>query len=52
MAPLVFTKLGKQVKLIALNLGIRIHQYLDDWFLRAQLQQEASTQTSQLLQLV
>ena len=34
-APLEFTKVVKEVKLIAQARGIRIHQYLDDWLLRA-----------------
>ena len=34
-APLEFTKVVKEVKLMAQARGIRIHQYLDDWFLRA-----------------
>ena len=34
-APLEFTVLAKEVKLIAAHKGIRIHQYLDDWLVRA-----------------
>ena len=34
-APLEFTKVVKEVKLMAQSRGIRIHQYLDDWLLRA-----------------
>ena len=34
-APLEFTKVVKEVNLIAQIRGIRIHQYLDDWLLRA-----------------
>ena len=34
-APLEFTKVVKEVKLMAQAKGIRIHQYLDDWLLRA-----------------
>ena len=34
-APLEFTKVVKEVKLMAQARGIRIHQYLDDWLLRA-----------------
>ena len=34
-APLEFTKVAKEVKLMAQAKGIRIHQYLDDWLLRA-----------------
>ena len=45
--PQVFTMIVKEVKLIALSRGIRLHQYLDDWLIRAQSQEEAqvSTQT-------
>ena len=32
-APLEFTKVVKEVKLMAQSRGIRIHQYLDDWLL-------------------
>ena len=31
----------KEVKLMALTRGIRLHQYLDDWLIRAQSQEEA-----------
>ena len=34
-APMQFTVLAKEVKLMAIHKGIRIHQYLDDWLLRA-----------------
>ena len=34
-APMEFTVLAKEVKLIAIHKGIRIHQYLDDWLVRA-----------------
>ena len=34
-APMVFIVVAKEVKLIALQRGIRIHQYLDDWLVRA-----------------
>ena len=34
-APLEFTVIVKEVKLMALHKGIRIHQYLDDWLVRA-----------------
>ena len=30
-APMEFTVVAKEVKLMALQRGIRIHQYLDDW---------------------
>ena len=34
-APLEFTVIAKEVKLMAGHRGIRIHQYLDDWLVRA-----------------
>ena len=34
-APMEFTVMAKEVKLMALQRGIRIHQYLDDWLVRA-----------------
>ena len=34
-APLEFTVVAKEVKLMATHRGIRIHQYLDDWLVRA-----------------
>ena len=34
-APFEFTVVAKEVKLMAIHKGIRIHQYLDDWLVRA-----------------
>ena len=34
-APIEFTIIAKEVKLMAIQHGIRIHQYLDDWLVRA-----------------
>ena len=34
-APMEFTVVAKEVKLMALQRGIRIHQYLNDWLVRA-----------------
>ena len=34
-APMEFTVVAKEVKLMALQRGIRTHQYLDDWLVRA-----------------
>ena len=34
-APMEFTVVAKEVKLMALQKGIKIHQYLDDWLVRA-----------------
>ena len=36
-APLEFTRVVKEVKSIALSQGVRIHQYLDDWLVRAKV---------------
>ena len=35
IAPMEFTVVAKEVKLLAMKQGIRIHQYLDDWLVRA-----------------
>ena len=37
-APLEFTMIAKELKLIARSLGLRLHQYLDDWLLRSDSQ--------------
>ena len=34
-APMEFTVIAKELKLMAIQKGIRIHQYLDDWLVRA-----------------
>ena len=34
-APMEFTVVAKEVKFLALQRGIGIHQYLDDWLVRA-----------------
>ena len=34
-APMEFTVIAKEVKWLAMREGIRIHQYLDDWLVRA-----------------
>ena len=34
-APMEFTVVAKEVKLMAIHKGIRIHQFLDDWLVRA-----------------
>ena len=38
-APMGFTVIPKEVKLMAINKDFRIHQYLDDWLVRAILYQ-------------
>ena len=44
-APQVFTMIVKEVKLMALSRGLRLHQYLDDWLIRSQSQEEAQLNT-------
>ena len=50
-APQVFTMIVKEVKLMALSRGIRLHQYLDDWLIRAQSQEEAEVNTQTVVVL-
>ena len=50
-APQVFTMIVKEVKLMALSRGIRLHQYLDDWLIRAQSQEEAQINTQAVVDL-
>ena len=50
-APLEFTKVVKEVKLMAQSQGIRIHQYLDDWLVRAPCQETCQRHTQTLLDL-
>ena len=39
-APQVFTRIVKEVKLMALSRGIRLHQYLDDWLIESSLRKK------------
>ena len=48
-APMEFTVLAKEVKLMAIHKGIRIHQYLDDWLVRARSQQTCLQHTQILV---
>ena len=50
-APQVFTMIVKEVKLIALSRGLRIRQYLDDWLIRSQSQEEAQVNTQAVVDL-
>ena len=50
-APQVFTMIVKEVKLMALSRGLRIHQYLDDWLIRSQFQEEAQVNTQAVVDL-
>ena len=51
MAPQVFTMTVKEVKLMALTRGMRLHQYLDDCLIRAQSQEKAQVNTQTVLDL-
>ena len=50
-APMEFTVVAKEVKLMALQRGIRIHQYLDDWLVRATSHQTCLQHTQTLVVL-
>ena len=50
-APREFTTLVKEVKRMALRLGISVHMYLDDWLIKANSCQEAHSATLTLLEL-
>ena len=50
-APLEFTVVAKEVKLMAIHKGIRIHQYLDDWLVRARSRQACLQHTRDLVRL-
>ena len=50
-APQVFTMIVKEVKLMALSRGLRIHQYLDAWLIRAQSPEESSHNTNLVVNL-
>ena len=51
-APLEFTRVVKEVKFIALSQGVRIHQYLDDWLVRAKDQVSCARDVQKLITLV
>ena len=50
-APMEFTVVAKEVKFIALQKGIRIHQYLGDWLVRARSHQICLQHTQTLVPL-
>ena len=50
-APLEFTVIAKEVKLMASHKGIRIHQYLDDWLVRATSHQTCLQHTQSLVKI-
>ena len=47
-----FTRIVKEVKLVLQSRGIRVHQYLDDWLLRADTRHQCQLQTKELIHLV
>ena len=49
--PLEFTVIAKEVKLMAIHKGIRIHQYLDDWLVRATSHQACFQHTQGLVKM-
>ena len=46
-----FTVVAKEVKLIAIHKGIRIHQYLDDWLVRAKSHRFCLQHTQDLIKM-
>ena len=50
-APQVFAMIVKEVKLMALSRGLRLHQYLDDWLIRSQSQEKAQVNTQAVVDL-
>ena len=49
--PLEFTVVAKEVKLMAIHKGIRIHQFLDDWLVRARSHQVCLQHTQDLVKI-
>ena len=50
-APLEFTVVAKEVKLMVIHKGIRVHQYLDDWLVRATSHQVCLQHTQHLMKI-
>ena len=50
-APQVFTMIVKEVKLMAISRGLRLHQYMDDWLIRSQSREEAQVNTQAVVDL-
>ena len=50
-APMEFTVVAKEVKLVAFQKGIRIYQYLDDWLVRASTHHTCPQHTQTLVTL-
>ena len=51
-APQVFTMIVKEVKLMALSKGTRLHQYMEDWLIRAQCPEKAPYSKRMLVKLI
>ena len=51
-ALLEFTRIVKEVKLVLQSRGIRVHQCLDDWLLRANTRHQCQLHTKELLHVV
>ena len=50
-APMDFTVIAKDVRLMAIHKGIRIHQYLDNWLVRAISHQTCLQNTQELVEI-
>ena len=50
-APMEFTVVAKEVKLMAIHKGIRIHQYLNNWLVRATSHQVCLQHTQDLVKI-
>ena len=50
-SPMEFTVVAKEVKLMAILKGIRIHQYLDDWLVRARSHETCLRHTQDLVKM-
>ena len=48
-SPIEFTVIAKEVKLMAIHKGIKIHQYLDNWLVRARSHQTCLQHTQELV---
>ena len=49
--PMEFTVKGKEVKLMTIHKGIRIHQYLHDWLVRVRSHQACLQHTQELVEI-
>ena len=51
-APLEFMRIVKEVKLVLQSRGVQVHQYLDNWLLRANTRHQCQPQTKELIHVV